>query len=203
MKVLTSLVFALWLVGSTVSAGIATTNTITVRWSAPGDDGYAGRAYRYDIRYSTSPLTDANWNQAYRATVMPLPANPGSLQTCTITGLTPSTKYYFRMRTTDEKYNWSALSNQFSMSTCGGSCNGTSGNVDCSPDESVDISDFTALASYLFVNNEPMCICLAEANVDGDPLGMVDISDLTALVDYLYLSFKSPAPCSSTLGPSH
>jgi hypothetical protein len=94
MKFLTALVFVLWLVGSTVSAGIATTHTITVRWSAPGDDGYTGgRAYRYDIRYSTSLITDANWNQAYRATVMPLPANPGSLQTCTITGLTPSTKY--------------------------------------------------------------------------------------------------------------
>lgn len=176
-------------------AGVPTTHTITVRWTAPGDDGYSGKAYRYDIRFSTAPITAANWNQASRSTEMPLPATPGLLQTCTVYGLVPNTKYYFRMKTADEKYNWSALSNEISITTCGGVCADTPGNVDCSPDNIIDIADLTVLIQYLYVTTDPMCLCLAEANVDADPLKNIDISDLTRLTDYLYISRNPISPC--------
>lgn len=187
---------ALCLVGITVSAGIPTTHSITVRWTAPGDDGSTGRAYRYDIRFSTLPITATTWNQASRATEMPLPAVPGALQTCTISDLVPSTTYYFRMKTADEKYNWSGLSNQFSLTTCGGVCTGTAGNVDCSPDEIVDIADLSTLIAYLFITTDPMCLCLAEGNVDGDPANGIDISDIGHLTAHLFFGNTPLSPCT-------
>jgi hypothetical protein len=202
LKVRFFLTVIICLCGISVLAGIPTTSSITVRWTAPGDDKNAGRAYRYDIRFSTSPITTASWAQASRATEMPLPALPGSLQTCTVYNLLPSTTYYFRMKTADEKYNWSGLSNQFSLTTCGGICSGGSGNVDCSPDEAVDIADLATLLAYLYINSDPMCFCLAEANIDGDPLGHIDISDIAALVGYLYLGLSAPQPCGLHLSAS-
>jgi hypothetical protein len=194
-QVITRFIVGLCLIGASVHAGIPTTNTITIRWTAPGDDGTVGKAYRYDIRYSTSAITAANWDQANRAVAMPLPGTPGALQTCTVTGLVPNTTYYFRMKTADEKYNWSGLSNQFSMTTCGGVCTGTTGNVDCSPDNRVDVSDLTALLDYEYISTDPVCICLSEANIDGDPQGRIDISDIAKLIDYLYISLIPLPSC--------
>jgi hypothetical protein len=126
---------------------------------------------------------------------MPLPASPGALQTCTIYNLVPNTTYYFRMKTADEKYNWSGLSNQFSLTTCGGVCTGTAGNIDCSPDGVVDIADLTAIIAYLFISTDPMCVCLAEGNIDGDPANGVDIADISRLTEYLFFGQASLSPC--------
>jgi hypothetical protein len=73
-------------------------------------------------------------------------------------------------------------------------CQGNSGNVDCDPDDIVDISDITALIDYLYISFAPLC-CHGEANIDGDPGRNVDIADLSAIIDFLYLSYTPPAPC--------
>ncbi len=71
-------------------------------------------------------------------------------------------------------------------------CAGSTGNIDCEPDDIVDISDLTRLIDYLYVSLSPLC-CVAEANCDGQP--GVDIADVSALIDYLYISFTPLAPC--------
>ena len=38
---------------TTLAAGSHTTGSVTLTWTAPGDDGISGRATRYDIRYSS------------------------------------------------------------------------------------------------------------------------------------------------------
>ena len=38
--------------------------SVTLRWTAPGDDGLAGRATRYDLRYSKTLITAANFASA-------------------------------------------------------------------------------------------------------------------------------------------
>jgi hypothetical protein len=86
------------------------------------------------------------------------------------------------------------------MATCGGVCTGTTGNVDCSPDGLVDISDLSTLMAYLFMSNGPLCLCLAEANVDADSLGEVDLADFARLIDYLYVRFQPLPPCSGGIG---
>ena len=88
-----------------------TGNSITVRWTAPGDDGTTGTATSYDIRYSTSSITSGNWASATTVTGEPAPAAPGTQQTFTITGLTGSRTYSIAMKTTDNAANVSTLSN--------------------------------------------------------------------------------------------
>jgi hypothetical protein len=65
-------------------------------------------------------------------------------------------------------------------------CIGFVANVDCDPDQGVDIADLSALIDNLFISFSPLC-CPAEANVDGD--GGVDISDLSELIDHLFIRF--------------
>jgi hypothetical protein len=90
----------------------STTGTsMSLRWTAPGDDGGTGTATSYDVRYSTSAITSANWASAVPATGEPAPAVAGTQQTFTVTGLNPSRTYYVAIRASDEIPNLSALSN--------------------------------------------------------------------------------------------
>jgi len=73
-------------------------------------------------------------------------------------------------------------------------CVGTTGNVDCDPQNGVDISDLTVLIDNLYITFTPLC-CEEKANVDGSSDGKVDISDLTALIDNLYISFAPLRNC--------
>lgn len=95
----------------------STDNTVTLTWTAPGDDGISGTASSYDIRYATTPITSANWNSATQVTGEPLPAAPGTAQTFTVSGLAANTLYYFAIRAKDEVPNISALSNIASATT--------------------------------------------------------------------------------------
>ena len=89
----------------------ATPNSITLNWTAPGDDDNSGTASQYDIRYSTSTITDANWGSATQATGEPSPSAAGTAESFEVTGLAPSTTYYFAIKAADEVPNWSPLSN--------------------------------------------------------------------------------------------
>lgn len=77
---------------------------------------------------------------------------------------------------------------------CTSCCIDTTGNVDYSADQLVDIADLTVLIEYLFVTFEPLP-CPAEANTDGDVSHQVDIADLTALIDHLFISTLPLPPC--------
>jgi uncharacterized protein (TIGR02145 family) len=88
-----------------------TTHSITLSWTAPGDDGYDGTASKYDIRYLTSNTMESDWNNATQCTGEPAPKSAGGSESFKVTGLSPNTGYYFGMKTTDEVPNWSELSN--------------------------------------------------------------------------------------------
>jgi hypothetical protein len=100
-----------------LAAVAATTNGVTLTWTAPGDDGVAGTASSYDIRYSNSPITDATWATAFQAGGEPPPKPAGSPESFTVQYLAPGTLYYFALKTVDEKQNWSGLSNVVSRET--------------------------------------------------------------------------------------
>jgi hypothetical protein len=85
--------------------------TVTLRWTAPGDDGNSGRATAYDLRYSTSPITAANFSQATQVSGEPAPAVAGSAESFIVSGLTNGVTYYFAIKTRDEANNWSTMSN--------------------------------------------------------------------------------------------
>jgi RHS repeat-associated protein len=76
-----------------------------------------GTATRYDIRYSTSAITAGNFASASQASGEPLPQIAGTNQSFVVQGLSPSTTYYFAIKTADEALNWSAVSNSPSGTT--------------------------------------------------------------------------------------
>jgi hypothetical protein len=100
-----------------LEAAAASANSVTLHWTAPGDDNNAGTASQYDVRYSTSPITDANWDAASQASGEPTPQAAGTAESFTVTGLTAATNYYFAIKTADEVPNWSALSNVVMIAT--------------------------------------------------------------------------------------
>jgi hypothetical protein len=100
-----------------LSVASKTHNSATLSWTAPGDNGSTGTATSYDVRYSTAAITTANWASATQATGEPTPLVAGTTQTLSITGLSPLTKYYFAIKTTDESANQSSLSNVVNTTT--------------------------------------------------------------------------------------
>ena len=66
--------------------------SISLKWSAAGDDGYSGRAYQYDVRYAMVEITPENWDTATPVAIVPLPGLPSTRETLTVNGLEPNTK---------------------------------------------------------------------------------------------------------------
>jgi hypothetical protein len=96
--------------GLTLWASLASAASITLHWTAPGDDSLTGRAATYDLRYSAVAITAANFSSGTQVpTNQPLLA--GSKETYTASGLLMNTWYYFALRTADKAGNWSGLSN--------------------------------------------------------------------------------------------
>lgn len=95
------------------------TTTITVEWTAPGDNLDMGTAELYDIRYSTTEITDATWDDATLVAATPTPQTAGATETVTLSNLSPDTTYYVAIKTNDEIPNLSELSNVASGSTTG------------------------------------------------------------------------------------
>ena len=81
-----------------------------VSWTAPGDDGASGTATTYDVRYASTPITEATWESAWPAQVVPVPAAAGTAQTAQINS-PPQPDVYIALKAADEVPNWSALSN--------------------------------------------------------------------------------------------
>ena len=96
---------------STLETVGVTYNTITLSWVAVGDDGNTGTASSYDVRYSTSEITEANWNDATKAIGEPNPQIASSTETFEVTGLEFDTMYHFALKAVDNVGNISGLSN--------------------------------------------------------------------------------------------
>lgn len=110
---------AMAVISGTAGAQTVTWNSVQLSWTTPGDDGLTGTASQFDLRYSTSAISASNFQNATRWTGTPTPAAPGTAQSTTVTGLLPSTTYWFAIKTADEVPNWSGISNVISRTTLG------------------------------------------------------------------------------------
>ena len=122
---LRSPVLLLVLAGALTAEGVAdaqtvTWNSVALTWTTPGDDSLSGTASQFDLRYSTTAITAANFAAATRWTGTPAPGPSGTTQSATVTGLQPSTSYWFAIKTADEVPNWSGISNIISRTTLAG-----------------------------------------------------------------------------------
>ena len=94
-----------------------------ISWAAPGDDHAAGIALDYDVRYSTSPITEGNFASATPITGLPIPMLSGTVQNGDdLTSLQTCTNYYFAGKTRDRAGNWSALGRVKYKTLCVGIC---------------------------------------------------------------------------------
>ena len=101
-----------------LTVGTGTSTGIPLSWTSPGDDTTSGTATTYDIRYSTSVISNnTDFTNATQVTGEPNPKVAGSAENFTVTGLTPNTTYYFAMKTSDEVPNASGMSSVVSATT--------------------------------------------------------------------------------------
>jgi len=93
-----------------------TVSSVTLGWTAPGDDGPYGQVTGYDLRYHDEPLTGANWDQA-SAVAIPAPSLAGSAEQWRIEGLERNHEYHFGLRSEDEIPQTATISNPVSTTT--------------------------------------------------------------------------------------
>jgi internalin A len=86
-------------------------SSVTLAWTAPGDDGSYGTAYQYEIRNASDSAVVVGWTGATPATGVTTPQSAGASESTEVTGLQTDTTYYFGLKTRDESNNWSQLSN--------------------------------------------------------------------------------------------
>jgi|GEM_PF-1277318 len=86
-------------------------SSVTLAWTASGDDGNTGTAYQYEIRYASDSALVAGWTGATAAAGAAAPQAAGATETSEVTGLQTDTTYYFAVKSRDESDNWSEISN--------------------------------------------------------------------------------------------
>ncbi|HTM22380.1 MAG TPA: lamin tail domain-containing protein, partial [Kofleriaceae bacterium] len=90
---------------------------VTLRWTAPGDDGRTGQAIRYQLRWSERPLTAASFDDATEVPV-PAPRPGGAVEQVTV-AVPPVSQVWFALRAWDDAGNVSPMSNVVSARPAG------------------------------------------------------------------------------------
>jgi hypothetical protein len=96
---------------------------VLLTWTAPGDDGAAGTASAYVIRWSYAALTAGNFGAAGdldRWIVEPVPAAGGTAESLYVFGLNPDSTYHFALLAQDDVPNTGGVSNDASSAPAPG-----------------------------------------------------------------------------------
>ena len=116
-----------WLEGDVVAparvndlqVSASTSTSVTLEWTATGDNAFDGQAAYVDLRYSKTPIDENNFDSAQRVRDVPEPPRAGERQSFAITGLAVHTNYYFALKLLDEADNSGPLSNVTQAQTRG------------------------------------------------------------------------------------
>jgi parallel beta-helix repeat protein len=89
--------------------------TISLSWTAPGDDESIGTSTEYIVRYATSSeVTADNWDSAADIFGEPTPSLASTTESFIMSGLEPGQTYYWAIKAKDEADNISGISNSAS-----------------------------------------------------------------------------------------
>ncbi len=87
--------------------------TVTLQWTATGDDGQTGTALRYDLRFDTTRIESASdFEQATSVEAPPLPSKAGQSEQVVVDasdGLRPDRSYHFAVVAEDDAGNRSPM----------------------------------------------------------------------------------------------
>ena len=90
-------------------------STLTLDWTASGDDGRIGRPSYYRVRYSETPLDSAGFAAAKLGEDVPATATGGQREQHLLRGMPHGRRVWVAMRAVDAANNVSALSNQVAI----------------------------------------------------------------------------------------
>ena len=107
---------------TSLAAALASWTSVLVDWTVPGEDGSVGQCSEYDVRYSTSVITAANFGSATQATGESAPPPAGNYDGVSISDLAEDTEYWFAMKARDAAGNWSLMSNVAHINTTNSNC---------------------------------------------------------------------------------
>ncbi|RXZ80854.1 hypothetical protein EBB07_16715 [Paenibacillaceae bacterium] len=146
--------------------------TVDIGWTAPtswvNPGSSAGTATAYDIRYSSTQITEANWAQASKVFgVVPAPASAGTAQTMRVQ-LQGGESYYIAMKTMDEEENLSSLSNVIQVDVPLQQV-GVSGKILLTPDMTMNLYSEGSPAMMV---DEQLLVGDPKAGVGGNPTTM-------------------------------
>lgn len=167
-----------------VQAQLLAGNQTKLVWTAPGDSFYKGKATLYDIRYSSRSVASDTikwWKRASKVLDIPIPSYPGHRDSCLIPDLSLEKPYYFALKTSDEVFNWSEISNITNIPII--AC------ADINWDGSITILDVIIMIRHIY-KDEPFPTPYANGDVDNS--GKLDILDAVYLLNYLYKSGPPP-----------
>ncbi len=96
---------------TTLQAAETFSTSILLTWISTGSNGKFGTAKRYELRYSTTPLSESNFEGGIAAVGLPVPLRTGYWESYNLSELKPSTTYYVALRVIDAFDNVSPISN--------------------------------------------------------------------------------------------
>jgi len=96
------------------------------RFTAPADPPDGGPVATLSLRASRDPIQPWTWDRAAEVGQAPIPADPGTPQTCALEGLQPG-PWYLAVRSADAMGNQSGLSNVVLVEVPSGTLDGSSG----------------------------------------------------------------------------
>jgi lysyl endopeptidase len=93
-----------------VASVSGSSETVTLSWTAVGDDRDTRTAAAYDLRFDTAPIrTEADFQTATPVMTLPSPQPPGTDEQVVLDELDPGVAYYFALRVTDDAGNRSPV----------------------------------------------------------------------------------------------
>ena len=154
--------------------------SITLTWTAPGDDGNSGTATRYHIRYSTLPINEGNFGDAERLPYAPSPQTAGTLENLEITGFSSDVTYYIAIKTEDDEHNMSEISNVLTTTTPKGVFTDVAGTVAISGNGTgISFGDYDGNGDLdIFAANESADSVLYRNDGDGKFNDVTDTAEL-------------------------
>ncbi len=99
-----------------LAAGAQGSSWADLTWTATGDDGDAGTAAAYEMRYSSTMVP---WDQALPVDGEPAPQPAGGTESLRLSGLDFSSTYYVAVRALDDYGNAGPVSNLATVETLG------------------------------------------------------------------------------------
>jgi chitodextrinase len=101
-----------------LSTGAIGTRTVTLRWTAPAD-GIGAPLSSYEGRFTAGILDESSWHVAQPILAMPIPSQPGSIDSVVVSGLGPALTYAFAVRGRDSRGVLSPIGDVLSVTTAG------------------------------------------------------------------------------------